>query len=261
MKICSSTKVLSGMPLCNALRMIAETGYDGAEIWVEQIWRSDISITTLKALFKELNLHITLHAPAGDLNITSTDDEIREISLTKTTRALELGSDLGVHYVTVHPGRKTSTKDPEEENWELQLEGMTRLAEAGDRLGVSVGVENMEQRPLEVIILPDRIRKLVSEVGSTSLAVTFDIAHAATVRSLGPLAYMAALGEFDHVHLSDSSTVKTHLPLGEGELNLTEILTDLRSRFDGYVAIEGYVPNHDEKVVHDNYSFWKNNLQ
>lgn len=257
MKICSSTKVLSRMRLSESLRLIHDSGYDGAEIWAAQIWNDDLDSGNLRRLIRELDLYVSLHAPIVDLNITSADADIREISLQKTIRSLELAAELDVEHVTVHPGRKSSSKESEEAIRTRQIESVGRLVEIGRTLGVRICIENMENRSLEVLIHPESLRQLRVDINSDSLGITFDIAHASTIPNMDPRDYIRDLGTFHQVHVSDSSPEKTHLPLGEGRLDLPAILSVLDSQYDGYIAIEGYVADQELKVLQSNLAFIK----
>jgi len=220
MKISLSTKVLGKTDLKESLLMIAEKGYHGAEIWADQVYRDIDDLYAFKKYLRKLQLDITLHAPTGDLNISSTNEEIRAISVRQTESSIELAARLEVALVTVHPGRKTSSKDDPELNRNLQVESLDKLLRTAERNGVCLGIENMEQRKNETIVYPQEVNRLLEIVGSNNLGITLDIAHAVTIPDMDIYEYIREIKKILHVHISDSTEAITHLPLGWGKLDL-----------------------------------------
>ena len=119
MEISLSTRILRGMNLIEALKLISEKGYYGAEIWENQIQQDFKSISRLKKYLQQSKLAITLHSIFDDTNLSSTNREIRGISLKQTKDSIKLASKLGIRKTTIHPGRKTSSKDNPDHLWEL----------------------------------------------------------------------------------------------------------------------------------------------
>ena len=111
MKISLSTKILWQMHLIDALKLIDERGYDGAEIWTNQIQRDINDLPGFKKYLQTSGLEITLHSINDDINICSANNAIREVSIKQIEESIKLASLLDIKIVTVHPGRKTSNKD------------------------------------------------------------------------------------------------------------------------------------------------------
>jgi sugar phosphate isomerase/epimerase len=257
MKVSLSTKVLWPLNVREALKRIKRQGYRGAEILVPHIWRDVRSISDFRSHLRHLGLEILLHAPVTDLNITSTDPDIRRISLDKTAKAIELAGTLEVEHITIHPGRKSSTKDLTEKHWEQQIQSMQHLVAVAESCGVRLCVENMEHRSMEVVVLPEDLERLLGEVGSDSLQIALDVAHVSTVKGIELGEYLSRLRGFTHVHLSDSNPGRTHVPLGEGKLDLENVVQELSKRYDGFVTIEGYVPGREIEVMEHNHEYWQ----
>jgi sugar phosphate isomerase/epimerase len=258
MKISLSTKVLFKKNLIDALKLIKEKGYDGAEIWVNQIQRDVQDIRWFKKYLNRLGLEITLHFSNDDLNISSTNSQIRKISVKQVEKSIKLASSLGLEILTVHPGRKTSSRDNLEHIWELQLDSFSKLRNIAEEHGIYLGIENMEQRAKEIIILPRDVNKLISSLKSKYIGITLDLAHIATIGNTDTEKYISELSEkIIHVHISDSNKTNTHLPLGWGELNLSGMLFDLQKVYNRSVVIEGYVPDKELEVFENNINVWQ----
>lgn len=258
MEISLSTKILWQTNLIEALKLIKERGYYGAEIWETQIQRDIKDLPWLKKYLQQLGLEITLHSIDDDINLCSTNNEIRQVSLKQIEDSIKLASKLGIKIIIVHPGRKTSSKDNLDHIWELQLDSFSQLVKAAEEYDVFLGIENMELRAKEMVILPQEINKLVSNLRSKQVGITLDLAHIATMKNFSVKKYISELKEkIIHVHLSDSNKTITHLPLGWGKLNLSEMLFDLQKEYDKNVVIEGYVPGREIEVLENNFNIWQ----
>jgi len=258
MKISLSTKILWETNLIDSLRLIKEKGYNGAEIWVDQIQRDIKEINWLKKYLKQLGLEVTLHSPNNDLNLSSTNNEIRRISIKQIEESIKLASKLGLKIITVHPGRKTSSRDNLDRIWELQLDSFNQLVKTAEEYDVFLGIENMELRAKEIIIFPKDINRLIFSIQSKCVGITLDLAHIATIGNFDVKKYISELPKkIIHVHLSDSNKSTTHLPLGWGKLNLPEMLFDLQEEYDKNVVIEGYVPGREIEVLENNFNIWQ----
>jgi sugar phosphate isomerase/epimerase len=257
MKVSLSTKILWPLNVFDALERIKRQGYHGAEILVPHIWRDVRSISDFKTYLKQLDLAILLHAPVTDLNITSTDPDIRKISLDKTAKAIELAGTLELEHITIHPGRKSSSKDLTEKQWEQQIESMHHLVAVAESCGVRLYVENMERRSMEAVVLPEDLERLLDEVGSDNLQVALDVAHVSTISGIELGEYVSRIRSFAHVHLSDSMPGRTHVPLGEGKLDLESSIEELSKRYEGFVTIEGFVPGREIEVMEHNHKYWQ----
>ena len=258
MEISLSTKILWQTNLIEALRLIKERGYYGAEIWENQIQRDIKELPSLKKYLQQLGLKVTLHSINDDINLCSTNNEIRRVSIKQIKDSIKLASKLNIKTVIVHPGRKTSSKDNLDHIWELQLDSFGQLTKTAEDFDVFLGIENMELRAKEIVIFPQDINKLISGLRSKQVGVTLDLAHIATMKKYSVKKYISELQEkIIHVHLSDSNKTATHLPLGWGELNLSEMLFDLQKVYDKNVVIEGYVPGKEIEVLENNMQAWQ----
>ena len=231
-----SSRLLSSIPIQEAILVAAREGFEGIEIWAPHLERGGKE--GLKELIREAGIEATIHAPYVGLNLADRDDELRKKAIRLVERALEDSSALEISKVAIHPGRWHQ----EDGLWaeDCHFEVMVQIAKKAGSLGVSVCLENMENRDGEVFVEPESIRLLVDAVGSPNLRVLLDLTHASTWGD--PIEFMDRVGIFHHVHMSDLGTEKTHVPLGTGRLDLDRVIVELARRYKGLVIIEGYLP-------------------
>ncbi|MGH2533550.1 MAG: sugar phosphate isomerase/epimerase family protein [Thermomicrobiales bacterium] len=242
-RLYSSTEAYRHLPLRDALARIAEDGFDGAEVWIEHWWWSEMKPREVKQAAAELGLELTVHAAMRDVNLTSTNRGIRELSLQQIIESLAVASEMGAPVVTVHPGHLTTTKDdPEPGYWEHQIAAFRHIAQEAGRLGPRVGVETMERRPAEFMLTAEAVIRLLDTVDHPALGITLDVAH---LYSLGDArAYATGLREIVNLHISDAAPGKMHLPIGEGAIDFAaDVLRHVAaSGYDGALVVEGTFP-------------------
>ncbi len=251
MKIAASTSTTRELPIPEAMELVARTGYEGLEIWVEHIWKQRQAPVALRRLASELRLLLTMHGPQRDLNVTSSNAGIRAESQRQYLAALEDAAELGAELIVLHPGALSSSGDDPTAFWPILREFFAVVAERGDELGVRVGVENMERRRLEFVTSPEAVLSLISAIGSGRLGITLDLAHCLYDGQEVGLDGLAS--HVCHVHISGSTRDKVHVPLDEGIYGMREAVERLVPLYGGVVAIEGFVRGQAPHVLRRNY--------
>ncbi len=231
-----SSRLLSSFPIQEAILIAGREGFSGIEIWAFHLERDGKE--GLKGLIREAGIEASIHAPYVGLNLADRDDELRKKAMRLVERALEDSSALGISKVVIHPGRWHQEDMPCTERYHFEVMG--QIAKRAGSLGVTLCLENMENRDGEVFVEPESIRRLVDAVGSPNLQVLLDLTHASTWGD--PVEFMDRVGKFHHVHMSDLGIEKTHAPLGMGRLDLDRVIVELARRYKGIAIIEGYLP-------------------
>lgn len=237
-----------------ALEGIARHGFDSAEVWIEHLSHSGESPGEIVQRAKELNLLLTAHATSYDLNTLSTNLGISEESRAQVEGSLQAAAELGARVLVVHPGRRSSTRDRKQDFWPALIAWAEQVDRLAEKLGVRVGMELMEKRPKEIFMLPEDARRFM-EHGWSQTGLTIDTAHMNTHED--PLQFLRQLEPewIAHVHLSDNNAERTHVPLGQGEIDLPALLTALRAEYAGIVSLEGYVPGRGDEVLSQNMDY------
>jgi sugar phosphate isomerase/epimerase len=233
-RILFSTAAFFARPLSDTFRLLAETGYTGAEVMVTKDPASQDS-KMMRSLSKDHGLTIgAIHAPCLLLTrrVWGTDP------IGKVERSIEVAADADVPLVVVHPPYR----------WQR---GFRRWLE--DRLptlmattGVMVAVENMF--PVRVggrAVMFHADQDLEELEGLPDLVL--DTSHAAVAEHDLIDVRRRFNGRIRHVHLSDNAGKgwDSHLPPGEGVLPLDTFLDDLAtSDYMGAVSLEVDLRRH-----------------
>ena len=254
MQFGTSTMFFRERAVMEALEAIARAGYATAEVWIEHLWWSGETPSEIARQARSLDLGLTVQAASYDLNITSSNPGIRQESLRQINLSIAMAAEMEARVVVVHPGRLSSSRDRVEDFWGPLLDCTRQIDEWATQHGVPVGLELMERRPKQFFITPEDGARLMAHPW-TNLKLTVDIAH---LRTFGdPVALIERIDPawIAHVHLSDSLPHQTHVPLGQGDMDLAGALSALAARYDGLVSLEGYVPGRGEEVVAANLAY------
>ena len=213
MRLLASTGPLFGRPLDWALGVIAEAGYDGAELMVTQDTTTQESERVAEAAAKEGVAIPVVHGPFLLLTrrVYGTD------LVTKARRSLELAGDLGSELMIVHPPFRWQRSF---HRWLLE-EGDKEAAEVGTR----VGVENLY--PVEVLGRPVRFHRYTQPAHLTPFPhVVLDTSHFGVAEVDITDAYRRLRDRAVHLHVSDNrgGGRDSHAPLGHGMLPLAGFL-------------------------------------
>lgn len=254
MKFGMSTWFFQEYSVSDALKKIASAGFSVAEIWMEHLLKTSEDPYILRKEAEELSLAMTLHATSYDINITSVNIGIRKESEKQAFDAISAGRKLGAEIVVLHPGRLSSSRGSVDECLDTLFNVFRMVDTWAVDENVFVGIEAMEKRAREVYIYPEDINNFMSQ-GWKNIKLTFDIAHAYTV--MKPYEYLKIINKdwIGHVHLSDGNEGHTHLPLGEGNIDVVETLNYLNSFYSGNVVIEGYIPGRGYETALSNYKY------
>ena len=252
MKIGTSSQVVQPYPILEAVDLLARWGYEAVEIWTEHVWRDQPGLTALRRRALDAGMTTSLHAPVRDTNPTSSNPGIQKESLRQCIECLEMAAELEAQTIAIHPGRLSSERDQTGDFWPRQLEMFAVIARSAETLGLKVGIENMERRSREFVVTPGDVLKIISAVGSPALGFTLDLAHAFTVPGIDLVDFVRQASPVMNLHISDCSGSRIHLPLGEGDLDLSPALDELALRYDGAAVIEGYWPGRELSVIESN---------
>ena len=251
LRVGAATMFLRELPVSRALEHIADAGYAAAEVWIEHLLDSGERPGALARQAGTLGLALTVHAASYDINPISRNIGIARESRRQIEQSLAATVELEAQVVVVHPGRRSSSRQPSEETWRRLLDWIADLDTTAARLGVRVGLELMENRPREIFMLPSDAARLM-ETSWQQIGLTVDVAHLNTHGDPVELLNQLEPTWIWHVHLSDQTPTQAHVPLGRGEMDLPRVLTAIRRIYSGIVSVEGYVPDQGRAVLAHN---------
>jgi sugar phosphate isomerase/epimerase len=227
-RILFSSAAFFARPLSDTFRLLAETGYAGAEVMVTKDPASQ-DARIMRTLATEHGLTIgAIHAPCLLLTrrVWSTDP------IAKVERSIEVAADADVPIVVVHPPYR----------WQRGFRRWLddRLPTLMATTGVMVAVENMFPVRVGGRAVTFHANQDLEELeGLPDLVL--DTSHAAVAEHDLIDVRRRFDGRIRHVHLSDNAGKgwDSHLPPGEGVLPLDAFLDDLAaSDYAGAVSLE-----------------------
>jgi sugar phosphate isomerase/epimerase len=233
-RILFSSAAFFARPLEDTFRLLAETGYTGAEVMVTSDPASQDPVR-IRGLAQTHGLRVgAIHAPCLLLTrrVWSTDP------IAKVRRAIEVANEAAVPLVVIHPPYR----------WQRPFGRWLEdeLPDLASRAGVTVAVENMF--PVRVARREVRFhanQDLDELEGLPDLVL--DTSHAAVAGHDLRAVRTRFAERLRHVHLSDNAGKgwDSHLPPGEGVLPLDGFLRDLvESGYTGAVSLEVDLRRH-----------------
>jgi sugar phosphate isomerase/epimerase len=210
-------------PLPDALRALARHGFRSLELTTAPPhlfapaygpYERQELVRTLSTLGMRV---VSVNPSFVDINLISTNPEIREISERQLAASIELAADLGASCVVVIPGRRHALAPAPDEAARAVLDrGLARLLARAGELGITIALENSPYgylgRAADLIEIVERFR-------SPQLRITYDVANALAIED--PAEGVRRVGEhLALVHVSDTWRSKwAHTSPGRGEVD------------------------------------------
>lgn len=243
-------------PIIEALEVIKACGFDYAEIWTDHAWDEEngASAAELQDALARLDLQSTIHCPIMDISITSPNKGIRAESLRQTYQAIDLARDLGSRLIVIHPGSRFSVLESPHSHWVRQVESVGQILDYAKSQGVLATMENMDSDKKVVSVKYwEDLSRLFEDLNRSEKWVTLDITHIRDTEKV--LAFIEKAGlHIAHVHLSDGTTDKMHLPIGNGDLDLKRIVKALGEKgYTGVWSLECFIADNNEVKLVDEF--------
>ena len=249
-----STTVLREHPVSSALEKIALAGFASAELWPWHLEKWTEPLYKLRTQIEKLELKLTIHAFTGEYNPLALDVYDSRQARRRVAAQFQLAGDLDAELIVVHPGQRDGEADATESAWDRLLEWVQELDGLAALYGINVGIELMERKPFEFFMLPSDAKRLMAGAYQ-NLGLTVDLAHLNTHGNPIDLLEQINPDWISHVHLSDNTPQRVHLPLGTGKMDIGGLLHALTDRYSGLVSIEGSVPERGIQLLEQNFTY------
>ena len=230
-------------PLTDALRELAAGGVRSIELTTSPphlftpalgAYERQELARTLRALRLEV---VSVNPSYADLNLISTNPELREVSERHIAAELELAAQLEAGCVVVIPGRRHALAPaPEQAARAVLDEALGRLTERARQLGVVIALEN---NPYGFLGGADDLVALAERWDTPWLRVAYDTANALATED--PADGVRRVGRHLAIaHVSDTWRDRwAHTSPGRGEVDFERYAEALRSiGFDGVTIYE-----------------------
>ena len=249
MKIGTSTLAGIEDELEKTLEFIEDLGIEYAEL-VHQYPTEFID----RELLESYNLKYSIHAPFMDVNIASLQSQTRTNSIAQIKSSIDLAREINAEAVVVHPGLAPflANKYFKENVYETANESIKEIGDYAKDLGVMATIENMPSFEGMIYQNMDDLNQLLLE---NEIYMTLDIGHA---NHSGYSADEMIFDSIKHVHAHDNfGDDDSHLPLGEGSIDLKYIIDTLESKnYKGIYILE--VNDYDS--IKKSYEYMKKNF-
>ncbi|WP_296868007.1 sugar phosphate isomerase/epimerase [uncultured Methanobrevibacter sp.] len=249
MKIGASTLAGIEFELEKTLDFIENLGIEYAEL-VHQYPAEFIDSEILESY----SLKYSIHAPFMDVNIASPQDQSRLNSIAQIKSSIDLANEINAEAVVVHPGLISflANKYFKKEVYEFANQSIKEIGDYAKDLGVMATIENM---PNFESMIYQNIVDLNQLLVENEMHMTLDIGHA---NHVGYAPEDMIFDSIKHVHVHDNlGDDDSHLPLGEGSIDLKYIINTLESKnYDGIYILE--VNDYDS--IKKSYEYMKKNF-
>ena len=274
MKLCSVTSLMKYYPLPEALRVIAEAGYEGVELWggfphaytddfYEDGWLSEPTVARARKLIEASGLTPVSFLPEQcfyPVNFLVTEappfdgERLRTRSVTYFKRAITVAAALGFPNMTVTTPfwgwKQTAGGFARSNDKDLGrvIDTFGDLARVAERAGVTMILEPLTFLETTAVETLDDLTTVLDGVGSNALAAMIDTGHinvSATALAKDPADYFAEhvsrLGPaLRHIHIDDNKgDLDAHLLPGQGTFDFDKGYRALaEAGYAGYLSAE-----------------------
>lgn len=252
MKFAFSSNAFLRCDLLEAIRVIGEVGYQGIEIMADvphayPLHLTDANVREIRTALQDHGLEISninafeLRAQ-GDTYHPSwiePDPAARKKRIDHTLRCINLAEQLGAPNISTEPGGPLDGMSYEE-GLRLYKEGLEAVEARAREAGVKILIE---PEPGLLIETSAQFRRLFEELDASVFGINFDVGHFFCVSEDPCTLILGMKNIIHHYHLEDiaASRVHEHLMLGEGAIDIPEVLTTIENYgYSGYVTVELY---------------------
>jgi len=242
-----------------ALERIAEAGFKHAEIWADPYGVLDSRLDALVSALEDYGLEASsLHAPFTGLDISSTSEELRSLSIKRTLDTIEIAEKLGCKHIIVHPSSGKYGKIEDYRSAQILLARSTdKLARKAEEKGLTLALENMlvNRDGLRVGTTVAELRECAESLPATNVGICLDTGHT-NYNGLEVSTETRDAGDFLtdlHVNDNDGSGDQHRVP-GDGTINWQSFMRALKeTAYNGMFMMEIYGEDQATRTLEKSY--------
>jgi sugar phosphate isomerase/epimerase len=202
----------------------------------------DEDVKHLAETLHQNGLEITFHGPFMDLSPGGVDKKVKEVTLDRILKTIELAQSFKPKTIVFHPGYEKWKFDGNVRLWlESSLQTWQPLVNQVEELGLTLAIENVFEET------PDSLRNLFEEIDSPNFRFCFDTGHHHVFSKTLLSVWIEVLGRYlCETHLHDNhKEMDEHLPMGEGSFDFGQYFSLLsRSQLNPIYTIEPHEEAH-----------------
>jgi sugar phosphate isomerase/epimerase len=240
-----STGCFHHTPIVDCLETIRSSGFSMVEVVFSPShlnYKNPAAVREAALRLDGLGMEAySFHAPfAGDIDISSLDQTMREFALDEILRAVEAASVLGVHYFVIHPGPENADIPSREERM-LRIENVVSVLDLVAKRCADAGIRCVLENKLPHLLFGNSsdILWILGGLESTEVGACLDTGHAFLSGELFPLIHKLA-PHLRMLHAHDNKGHRDdHLPPGDGRIDWGALMRELvRVDFQGAMILE-----------------------
>jgi protein FrlC len=242
-----ATSVFVNYLLRDVIPIVAETGYDGIDIWGGRphIYRQDYPVEELsvfRKLLKEHNLKPVSFMPAFfryPHSISSPNEKVRRDSINYMLQCTDNAVELGAETLLVIPGHSLNGQE-QADAYKRMAESIATICDHSTQYDIRLGIEPANRMVTDLVNTAADAMALINELGYGNLGVVLDTGHV----NLGSESLEAAISitgsTLLQIHVNDNDGQKQqNLIPGDGTFDFAGSLKTLVDcKFDGYLTVE-----------------------
>src|SRR4030042_4032120 len=181
----------------------------------------------LAETLQQNKLEVTIHGPFMDLSPGGVDRRVKEVTLDRFSKTMEVARLLKPKTIVFHAGYEKVKFDGDVKLWlESSLVTWRPLVEVAEKMDLVFAIENVYEEN------PGSLKVLLDEFHSPHFRFCFDTGHYNVFSKASLLCWVETLGSYlSEVHLHDNHTQSDeHLPMGEGSFDFDQFF-NLLSQF------------------------------
>ena len=220
MKIGVSTLFFWEYPMVEIFDIFRDIGIKCIEFFPENpdFWDNRFDLDYITELKKEfLKFDVALHNPHIELNPSSLNPYVREAVIKETIWSIELAKFYRCKLITLHPGKRPTTRPPTDEEYEAFFKYLDKTLEVAINKNITICVENMPERINRIGWNPEEMEWILKKYDGI-LYMTLDFAHA---KEYIEEFFERVIDYIKHTHISGVVNRKDHYPLRNSEIDFS----------------------------------------
>jgi sugar phosphate isomerase/epimerase len=247
-------------PIGEAIRRVADAGYDSIDIWSGRphIYRQDFSekeLTLLRRLVSNCGLTVSSFLPAFyryPYSLSNPNDIMRQDSIQYMKECMDNAVALGAPVMLIVPGRSLYGQDLEDAKGRL-LESIDTVCNYNQQYDIGLGIEPINKHACDLINTAADAMGMVTELGNNNLGVILDTGHMHLENDEVQKAMIATGDRLLQFHVNDNDgEQQQNLVPGDGTYDFPGFVATLQEAgFDGTLTAElgyHYTDNPDPAV-------------
>jgi protein FrlC len=247
MKLGTATSVLYRYAIQDAIPIVAQTGYDGIDIWGGRphVYRQDLSPAELRQLrqsIAEHGLSVSSFMPAFyryPHSLSNPNPRVRRDSIDYMRQCTDNAATLGAGIVLVVPDFSLFGQ-PREESRKRMTESVDEVARYAAQYDLKLGIEILYEDETDLVTTSDDALAMIRELGYNNLGVVLDTG-ALNLCAESAQEIVTRLGELLlQVHVNDNQGEKQqNLIPGDGTYDFPALIRVLRQHgYSGFLSAE-----------------------